>query len=162
MVPHVFHIHTVHSWFLKLSIQTPFIADSPCCPCKHRSQLTPQVVNIHCMHTVHSWLLKMSIQTPFIGCMDTNLIVITNTDWLIDWWFLSGQAQLFHVYSGREKVQQYIKYTLKWVRDLQPGEPFVTITGSAWWVGCGHKIIHLFIQTPFIAGSSSCPYKHRW
>ena len=79
-------------------------------------------------------------------CMD-NLIVITNTDWLIDWWFFSDQVQIFHAYSGREKVQKYLKYTLKWVRDLQPGEPFVTITGNAWWVGCGHKIKHFFATT---------------
>ena len=86
------------------------------------------------------------------GCMDTKLIVITNTDWLIDWWFLSAQSQLFHVYSGREKVQQYIKYTLKWVRDLPLGQPFVTVTGNAWWVRCGHKI------KPFIVTTMRCHF----
>jgi hypothetical protein len=90
------------------------------------------------------WQLEESAMNGV--CMD-NLIVIANTDWLIDWWFLSAQVQIFHAYSGREKVQQYLKYTLKWVRDLQPGQPFVTVIGNAWWVGCGHKVKPFFSTT---------------
>jgi hypothetical protein len=150
-------------------MQTPFIANSSSCQYKHRSLLKERCLHRQleesamndaytvCIDNLRSQLWSVFVLTTWGVnyercfywqleesamngvCMD-NLIVIANTDWLIDWWFLSAQVQIFHAYSGREKVQQYLKYTLKWVRNLQPGQPFVIVIGIAWWVGCGHKV----------------------